>query len=127
MYTKGTAFTAEERVALGLEGLLPHAVSTLEQQESRVYANIERKTDALEKFVGLAALQDRNEVLFYRTVVDHIEEFLPIVYTPTVGRACQDFSHIFRRGEGSGSRRSTVDGSGRSSPTRPSATCVSSW
>ncbi len=100
MYTKGSAFTAEERVALGLEGLLPHAVSTLEQQERRVYANIERKTDALEKFVGLAALQDRNEVLFYRTVVDHIEEFLPIVYTPTVGRACQDFSHIFRRARG---------------------------
>jgi malate dehydrogenase (oxaloacetate-decarboxylating) len=100
MYTKGTAFTDEERVALGLEGLLPHAVSTLDQQEKRVYANIARKQDALEKYIGLAALQDRNEVLFYRVVVDHIEELLPIVYTPTVGRACQEFSHIFRRSRG---------------------------
>ena len=100
MYTKGTAFTEEEREAFGLEGLLPHAVSTLEQQERRVYANISRKADDLEKFIGLAALQDRNETLFYRTLVDHIEEFLPIVYTPVVGKACQEFSHIFRRARG---------------------------
>ncbi len=100
MYTKGTAFTQEERVAFGLEGLLPHAVSTLEQQERRVYANIARKQDPLEKFIGLAALQDRNEHLFYRVLVDHPEELLPIVYTPTVGRACQEFSHIFRRARG---------------------------
>jgi malic enzyme len=100
MYTKGTAFTEEEREAFGLEGLLPHAISTLEQQERRVYANISRKEDELEKFIGLAALQDRNEHLFYRVLVDHIEEFLPIVYTPVVGRACQEFSHIFRRARG---------------------------
>jgi malic enzyme len=100
MYTKGTAFTEEEREAFGLEGLLPHAVSTLEQQQRRVYANISRKSDELEKFIGLASLQDRNEHLFYRTLVDHIEEFLPIVYTPVVGRACQEFSHIFRRSRG---------------------------
>jgi malic enzyme len=100
MYTKSTAFTAEERAAFGLEGLLPAAVSTMEQQERRVYANIARKQDALEKYIGLAALQDRNEHLFYRLLVDHIEEFLPIVYTPTVGRACQEFSHIFRRARG---------------------------
>ena len=100
VYTKGTAFTEEEREAFGLEGLLPHAVSTLEQQERRVYANISRKADELEKFIGLASLQDRNEHLFYRTLVDHIEEFLPIVYTPVVGRACQEFSHIFRRSRG---------------------------
>ena len=100
VYTKGTAFTEEEREAFGLEGLLPHAVWTLEQQERRVYANISRKADELEKFIGLASLQDRNEHLFYRTLVDHIEEFLPIVYTPVVGKACQEFSHIFRRARG---------------------------
>jgi malic enzyme len=100
MFTKGTAFTREERASLGLEGLLPHSVSTMEQQSQRVYANITRKKDPLEKYIGLAALQDRNEYLFYRVLIDHIEEFLPIVYTPTVGQACQEFSHIFRRARG---------------------------
>jgi len=100
MYTKGTAFSEEERISFGLEGLLPHQVSSLEQQRQRVYANITRKNEPLEKFIGLAALQDRNEHLFYRVLVDHIEEFLPIVYTPTVGRACQEWSHIFRRARG---------------------------
>ncbi len=100
MYTKGTAFSQQEREAFGLDGLLPQAVSTMEQQERRVYANIARKGDPLEKYIGLAALQDRNEHLFYRVLIDHIEEFLPIVYTPTVGRACQEFSHIFRRARG---------------------------
>jgi malate dehydrogenase (oxaloacetate-decarboxylating) len=100
MFTKGTAFTKEERASLGLEGLLPHAVSTMEQQSQRIYANIARKKDPLEKYIGLAALQDRNEYLFYRVLIDHIEEFLPIVYTPTVGQACQEFSHIFRRARG---------------------------
>jgi malic enzyme len=100
MFTKGTAFTKEERSTLGLEGLLPHAVSTMEQQSKRVYANITRKKEPLEKYIGLAALQDRNEYLFYRVLIDHIEEFLPIVYTPTVGQACQEFSHIFRRARG---------------------------
>jgi malic enzyme len=100
MYTKGTAFTQEERLAFGLEGLLPHTVNTQEQQSERVYANISRKKDPLEKFIGLAALQDRNEYLFYRVLLDHIQEFLPIVYTPTVGQACQEFSHIFRRARG---------------------------
>jgi malic enzyme len=100
IYTKGTAFTKEEREFFGLEGLLPHAISQMEQQSRRVYANITRKTEPLEKYIGLAALQDRNEHLFYRVLIDHIEEFLPIVYTPTVGRACQEFSHIFRRARG---------------------------
>ena len=100
MYTKGTGFDEEERKVLGLEGLLPSAVSTMDQQERRVYANITRKPDPLEKYIGLAALQDRNEHLFYRLLIDHVEEFLPIVYTPTVGRACQEFSHIFRRPRG---------------------------
>src|SRR6202162_5185692 len=100
MYTKSTAFNPEERKAFGLEGLLPGAVSTMEQQERRVYANISRKSDPLEKYIGLAALQDRNEHLFYRLLIDHVEEYLPIVYTPTVGLACQQFSHIFRRARG---------------------------
>lgn len=100
MFNKGTAFPHGERRALGLLGLLPTAVSTLEQQTRRAYANIVRKAEPLERYVGLAALQDRNEVLFHRVLADHLEELLPCVYTPTVALACQNFSHIFRRGRG---------------------------
>jgi malate dehydrogenase (oxaloacetate-decarboxylating) len=100
MYNKGTAFTHDERAAFGLAGLLPDAMMTMDQQGRRFYKNILHKGDALEKYIGLAALQDRNETLFYRVLLDHLEEFLPIVYTPTVGRACQEFSHIFRRARG---------------------------
>ena len=100
LYNKSTAFTREERATFGLEGLLPDAVSTMDQQARRVYDNIVRKTDPLERFIGLAALQDRNEHLFYRLLLDHLEEFLPIVYTPTVGEACQQYSRIFRRARG---------------------------
>src|SRR5688572_3419972 len=100
MYNKSTAFPLEEREAFGLVGLLPEAVSTMEQQALRVYGNIARKSDPLERYIGLAALEDRNEHLFYRVLVDHLEEFLPIVYTPTVGRACQMYSKIFRRARG---------------------------
>src|SRR5512136_1949464 len=100
MYNRATEFTREERRQLGLEGLLPDVVSTMEQQARRAYGNIVRKTEPLERYIGLAALQDRNEHLFYRVLGDHLEEFLPIVYTPTVGQACQQYSRIFRRARG---------------------------
>ena len=100
LYNKGTAFTRAERAAFGLEGLLPDAVGTLEQQASRMYASIVRKADPLEQYIGLAALQERNETLFHRLLLDNLEKFLPIVYTPTVGLACQEYSRIFRRGRG---------------------------
>ena len=100
MYNRSTAFTVEERRLLGIDGLLPHAVSSLEQQSRRAYENVMRKPDALERYIGLAALQDRNETLFYRVLVDHVEELMPIVYTPTVGKACQEYSRIFRRARG---------------------------
>jgi malic enzyme len=100
MYNKGSAYNRAERAALGLDGLLPFAVNTIEQQERRVLENLRRKSDPLEQYIGLASLEDRNEALFYRVLCDNLEEFLPIVYTPTVGRACQQFSHIFRRPRG---------------------------
>jgi malic enzyme len=100
LYTKGSAFSRDEREALDLVGLLPYAVSSMEEQERRICDNIARKREPLEKYVGLAALQDRNEHLFYRVLSNHIEEFLPIVYTPTVGLACEEYSHIFRRARG---------------------------
>jgi len=100
MYSKGSAFTHEERATFGMEGLLPSHVTTLELQARRAYRAIERKPDPLEKYIGLASLQDRNEVLFYRVLLDHLDELMPVVYTPTVGRVCQEFSHIFRRARG---------------------------
>lgn len=100
MFNKGSAFTKEERETFELKGLLPDAVSTFDLQVSRAYQRIMRKTDALERYIGLAALQDRNEILFYRVVLNHLEEIAPIVYTPTVGLACERYSHIFRRGRG---------------------------
>lgn len=97
---KGTAFTEEERCKLGLHGLLPPRVESLEQQAIRAFAAYERKHDDLERHICLRALQDTNEVLFYKLLLDHIEEMMPIVYTPTVGQACQQFSQIYRRPRG---------------------------
>jgi malate dehydrogenase (oxaloacetate-decarboxylating) len=100
MLNRGTAFTPEQRQALGLQGLLPSGVSTLEGQRRRVYAQYRRQPDDLAKNVMLGNMRDRNEVLFYRLLADHLEEMLPIVYTPTVGKAIEQYSHEYRRPRG---------------------------
>src|SRR5271166_1622987 len=97
---KGTAFTDAERNEFGLHGLLPPLVETLDEQVMRAYEAYQRKNDDLERHIYLRALQDTNEVLFYRLLLDHIEEMTPIVYTPTVALACEQFSHIYRRPRG---------------------------
>src|SRR5262245_5459646 len=97
---KGTAFTQEERSRLGLHGLLPPAVESLDQQAARAYEAFRRKDDDLERHIYLRALQDTNEVLFYRLLLDHIEEMTPLIYTPVVAQACHQFSHMYRRPRG---------------------------
>src|SRR5262245_17395122 len=82
---KGTAFTEDERDRLGLRGLLPPRVAGIEEQTERVLANFAQKTTDLERYIHMISLLDRNETLFYRILLDHIEQLLPIVYTPTVG------------------------------------------
>lgn len=100
LLNKGTAFTLAERDALGLRGLLPPHVFTLEGQLARVVESYRRKGDDLERYIYLVSLQDRNETLFYRLLADHLEEMMPVVYTPTVGQACQLYGHLFRRARG---------------------------
>jgi malate dehydrogenase (oxaloacetate-decarboxylating)(NADP+) len=97
---KSTAFTREERKKYGLQGLLPYAISNQDTQVKRVIENLNRKNSDIEKYIMLAALQDRNERLFYRTAMEHIEQIIPLIYTPTVGQACKEFSHIYRREHG---------------------------
>jgi malate dehydrogenase (oxaloacetate-decarboxylating)(NADP+) len=97
---KGTAFTEQERDALHLRGLLPPRVLTIQQQQERIQKNFQSKTTPLEQYVYLIGLQDRNETLFYRTLVDHLEQMMPVIYTPTVGEACRSFGRIFRRPRG---------------------------
>jgi len=99
-FNKGTAFTEAERDALKIRGLLPPRVLTQKEQETRVLGNFRRKSSDLEKYIFMVALQDRNEQLYYRTVIDNLAEMLPIIYTPTVGEACREFGHIFRRPRG---------------------------
>jgi len=100
LLNKGTAFTEPERIALGLKGLLPPHVFTLEQQVGRVLENYRRKESDLERYIYLVSLQDRNETLFYRVLTEYLEAMMPIVYTPTVGQACQQFGRLFRRTRG---------------------------
>jgi malate dehydrogenase (oxaloacetate-decarboxylating)(NADP+) len=99
-FNKGTAFTDEERDTLKLRGLLPPRVLTQEQQVEKILENFRSQTSDLEKYIYLISLQDRNERLFYRVLMDHIDEMMPIIYTPTVGLACQRFGHIWRRARG---------------------------
>ncbi|MDX1995988.1 MAG: NAD-dependent malic enzyme [bacterium] len=100
LVNKGTAFTADERDALHLRGLLPPRVLTQDDQARRALEQMRAKPNTLEKYIYLRSLQDRNETLFYRVVTDNLEEILPLIYTPTVGQACQEYDHIFRRPRG---------------------------
>ena len=107
MLNRGTAFTPDERRALGLVGLLPHGVSTIDGQLRRVHAQYQRQPDDLARNVYLANLRDRNEILFYRLLSEHLGDMLPIVYTPTVGRAIERYSHEYRRPGACSSRWTT--------------------
>jgi malate dehydrogenase (oxaloacetate-decarboxylating) len=100
VFNKGSAFTEVERDLYGLRGLLPPHVDTLEEQVARAYGAFQEAIGDLQKHIFLRQLQDTNEVLFYRLLLGHIDEMLPIVYTPTVGQACEQFSHIYRRPRG---------------------------
>lgn len=99
-YNKGTAFTEEERDRYGLRGLMPAGVSSPEVQQERALCNLQRKAYDIERYVFLLALQGRNERLFYQLVLNHIDELMPLIYTPTVGQACKEFAHIFRQPRG---------------------------
>ena len=100
LLNKDTAFTEAERHALGLAGLLPPRIATIGHQVEVELMRVRRKQDDLERYIGLTELQNRNETLFYRVLVEHLEELAPYVYTPTVGLACQELSHVMRRPRG---------------------------
>jgi malate dehydrogenase (oxaloacetate-decarboxylating)(NADP+) len=100
LLNKGTAFTDRERDALGLRGLLPPRVFTMAEQVQRSLGAVRRKQDNIEKYIYLTNLQNRNEMLFYRLVIDNIEEMVPLIYTPTVGEACLQYGSIYRRPRG---------------------------
>jgi malic enzyme len=100
LYNKGTGFTASERRRLGIEGALPAQHNAIDTQVRRIYRSIFFNQDPVGRAIGLASLQDRNETLYYRLLHEHLEEAMPIVYTPTVGKACQYYSRVFRRSRG---------------------------
>ena len=100
LLNKGTAFTEAERDAFGLRGLLPPAVVSQERQVERVLENLRRLANPLDKFIALNALHDRNETLFFRVVADNPDEIMPLIYTPTVGLACQRYGHIWQQSRG---------------------------
>ena len=100
LLNKGSAFTEYERQMFNLEGLLPHNIETIEEQAKRNYRQLQGFNDALDKHIYLRNIQDANETSFYKLIVDHIEEVMPLIYTPTVGNACQSFSQIYRRKRG---------------------------
>ncbi|MFZ1851039.1 MAG: NAD-dependent malic enzyme [Nitrosomonas sp.] len=100
VHTKSTAFTRAEREQFGLRGLLPYGVTSLSKQKDRVLASLRRKNSDIEKYIFLNSLLERNQRLFYRLMIDHIQEIMPLVYTPTVGEACKQFANIFRRTQG---------------------------
>jgi hypothetical protein len=100
LLNKGSAFPEDERREFGLLGLLPLHCSTIDEQLARTYENYRRKESDLERYVFLTALQDRNETLFYSLLQEHISEMMPIIYTPTVGEGCRQYSHVFRRPRG---------------------------
>jgi malate dehydrogenase (oxaloacetate-decarboxylating) len=122
LLNKGSAFPEDERLELGLAGLLPTHSSTIEEQLTRTYENYRRKQTDLERYVFLTALQDRNETLFYRLLQEHITEMMPIIYTPTVGEGCRQYSHVFRRPRGlyiSYSHREEISSLLANAPTEP--------
>jgi malate dehydrogenase (oxaloacetate-decarboxylating) len=124
---KSTAFTPDEREELGLDGLVPPAVSTIERQLARAYAAYRVTPTPLERYIYLASLQDRNETLFFRLLHDHIDEMMPVVYTPVVGEACQQFSHIYRHPRGlyvSYEQRDRIDAILQNSAHRPAVIVV---
>jgi malate dehydrogenase (oxaloacetate-decarboxylating)(NADP+) len=123
MHNKGTAFTEKERDELGVRGLLPAHVLSQDQQAERALKHIRQQPSDLEKFIELNALHDRNESLFFRVVCDHIDEMQPLIYTPTVGLACQKYGHIFQRPRGlfiGAADRGRVEQVLRNWPYRPS-------
>src|SRR5262245_55095728 len=97
---KSIAFSRKERERLGIEGLLPYAVASQEDMVKRVMEALRRQSSDIERYMSLSSLQERNERLFYRVAMDHIDEIMPIIYTPTVGQACREFSHIAKEPKG---------------------------
>ncbi|MBK8256092.1 MAG: NAD-dependent malic enzyme [Polyangiaceae bacterium] len=119
MTNKGTAFTPEERLSLGLDGLLPPQVNTIEQQLERVYGGFRREPSPIAKYQYLRGLQERNEILYYALLARHLEEMLPIVYTPTVGQAVQEFNYIYQNPRGLSLSPLNIDRADKSMSTFP--------